>query len=239
LTVKSLFSRFFFKNEEKNVSNFISDKFFYNPKKIELFIQAVTHKSKTFHNKKQSNERFEFLGDAILDAVVADFLCREFPNSDEGQLTRIKSKIVNRKSLSSIGIDMKIRTVLDYDNSRSINLASLEGNALEAIIGAIYLDAGYDQVKKSILKIIISRYGDFTDVLKEEIDFKSKLHIWCQRKRYALEYKVISEKIISGSWDYSIEAYINNKPYGQGRGPNKKVAEQIASKETIELLGGF
>ena len=102
-----------------------------------------------------------------------------------------------------------------------------------------YLDGGYNQVKKSILKIIISRYGDFTDVLKEEIDFKSKLHIWCQRKRYTLEYKVISEKIISGSWDYSIEAYINNKPYGQGRGPNKKVAEQIASKETIELLGGF
>ncbi|MFM6343734.1 MAG: ribonuclease III domain-containing protein, partial [Dolichospermum sp.] len=102
--------------------------------------------------------RLEFLGDAILDAVVAEILFNRFPHDDEGYLTKIKSKIVNRKTLSDIGEAMSIRDVLQFNQSRSINMASLEGNAFEAIIGAIYLDGGLDKVKQSINSFVFRKY---------------------------------------------------------------------------------
>jgi len=229
----------FLNKEEKRVYKFIQREFSYRPKRIDFFIEALTHKSKSKKINSRSNERLEFLGDAILDAIVADFLFIEFPQSDEGKLTRIKSKIVNRASLSMIGVHMQIRKVLIYDDSRPINLESLEGNALESIIGAIYLDGGFYNAKKAVLKIIVSHYGDLASVLKEEIDFKSKLHIWCQRNRLPLEYRLQTEEKIGEKWEYFMEVYIDNKPYGKGKGRTKKFAEQQASKETLELMGEF
>ena len=229
----------FLNKEEKRLYKFIQREFSYRPKRIDFFIEALTHKSKSKKINSTSNERLEFLGDAILDAIVADFLFLEFPQSDEGQLTRIKSKLVNRASLSMIGGQMQIRKVLIYDDSRPINLESLEGNALESIIGAIYLDGGFYKAKKTVLKIIVSHYGDLASVLKEEIDFKSKLHIWCQRNRLPLEYRLQSEEKNGEKWEYFMEVFIDNKPYGKGKGRTKKSAEQQASKETLELMGEF
>ena len=229
----------FLNKEEKRLYKFIQREFSYRPKRIDYFIEALTHKSKSKKINSTSNERLEFLGDAILDAIVADFLFLEFPQSDEGQLTRIKSKLVNRASLSMIGGEMQIRKVLIYDDSRPINLESLEGNALESIIGAIYLDGGFYKAKKAVLKIIVSHYGDLASVLKEEIDFKSKLHIWCQRNRLPLEYRLQSEEKNGEKWEYFMEVFIDNKPYGKGKGRTKKSAEQQASKETLELMGEF
>ena len=145
----------FLNKEEKRLYKFIQREFSYRPKRIDYFIEALTHKSKSKKINSSSNERLEFLGDAILDAIVADFLFLEFPQSDEGQLTRIKSKLVNRASLSMIGGQMQIRKVLIYDDSRPINLESLEGNALESIIGAIYLDGGFYKAKKSLFHITV------------------------------------------------------------------------------------
>jgi ribonuclease-3 len=179
----------------------------------------------------------EFLGDAILDAVVAEHLFLKFPEDDEGFLTKIKSKIVNRKTLSEIGANMGIREVLNYNQTRAINLATIEGNALEAIIGAIYLDGGFDKAKKSLNNYVFRKYLDFNKLILEEIDFKSKLFIWCQKKRLQINFEVISEKHENGQWNYEVKVVINNNEYGFGKGLSKKAAEQEAARETLQLMG--
>ena len=177
------------------------------------------------------------MGDAILDSITAEYLFLKFPENNEGSLTKLKSKIVNRKNLSKLGEDIGIRDVLLYNKSRSINLATLEGNAFEALIGAIYLDGGYDKTKKVLQEYVFKNYLDFNALLAEEFDFKSKLYIWCQRKKLKLNFKLVSVHHEKGQWEYVILTQINNQDYGQGKGQSKKVAEQNASKETFELLG--
>ena len=223
---------------ELKLYRFILSKFGYRPNKIFYFQKAITHKSFLSHSENEySNERLEFLGDAILDSITAEFLFLKFPESNEGALTKLKSKIVNRKNLCKLGQDIGIRDVLLYNNNRSINIATLEGNAFEALVGAIYLDGGYLKVKKVLEQTIFKRYLNFTQLLEEEIDFKSKLFIWCQRKKLSLTFNLLSEEHKNGKWEYSIQAQINQQEYGMGKGSSKKVAEQNASKETFELLG--
>ncbi len=127
-----LFNLFFSKNktkEELALIRFIIKKFGYKPNDLQLFIQAITHKSLSYGEDLNSNERLEFLGDSILDAVVAEFLYHKFPEEDEGYLTKVKAKLVSRKTLGDIGEEMELRTILSYHKKRSINLATLEGNA--------------------------------------------------------------------------------------------------------------
>lgn len=205
---------------------------------ISFFVKAVNHKSILSESKiESSNERLEFLGDAILDAVVAEHLFLKFPDDDEGFLTKLKSKIVNRKTLSEIGENMGIREVLNYNQARAINLSTVEGNAFEAIIGAIYLDGGFEKAKQAINNYVFRKFLDFNKLLTEEIDFKSKLFIWCQKKKLHLEFIVISETHENGIWHYEVKVLINNNEFGFGKGLSKKAAEQIAAKETLQLLG--
>jgi ribonuclease-3 len=225
--------------EELKLIKFIIQRFGYRPKELTYFIKATTHKSFVSSDPSITNERLEFLGDAMLDAFVADFLFKRFKDEDEGYLTRVKSKIVNRKTLSEIGETMGIREILRYNQARSINLSSLEGNAFEAILGAIYLDGGYNSVQNSVENFVFQKYVNLTRLLEEEIDFKSKLFIWCQKKKLNLEFIVLSEINQGGSWEYEIETNINNIKYGRGKGGSKKIAEQEAAKETLQLLGEF
>jgi len=215
-------------------------KFGYRPKNLSLFHEAITHKSIAYsnnHDSDFSNERLEFLGDAILDAVIAEFLFQRFPDQDEGYLTKVKSKVVSRKTLSEIGEELELRSILRYHKGRSINLNSLEGNAFEAIIGAIYLDAGYDVAKKTLNHFIFRNYVDLNKILEEEIDFKSKLFIWSQKRRLALEFRVLREENHQGSWLYEVVVTVNGINYGKGVGSSKKIAEQAAAKETLILMG--
>lgn len=225
--------------EELELIGFILKKFGYRPKELKYFFKAITHKSYRNQEIEFSNERLEFLGDAVLDSVVADYLFVKFEDEDEGYLTRIKSKIVNRKTLSDIGEAMNIREILRYNQARSINLNTLEGNAFEAILGAIYLDGGYDSVKKSVQNFVFRNYVNINRLLEEEIDFKSKLFIWCQKKKLQLSFDVLKEVNTGSGWVYEVEIEINGKKYGRGKGGAKKLAEQVAAKETLELLGEF
>lgn len=225
--------------EELELIGFILKKFGYRPKDLKYFFKAITHKSFRNQEIEFSNERLEFLGDAVLDSVVADYLFVKFEDEDEGYLTRIKSKIVNRKTLSDIGEAMNIRDILRYNQARSINLNTLEGNAFEAILGAIYLDGGYDSVKKSVQNYVFRNYVNINRLLEEEIDFKSKLFIWCQKKKLQLSFDVLKEVNTGSGWVYEVEVEINGKRYGRGKGSAKKLAEQESAKETLELLGEF
>ncbi|MBI1837828.1 MAG: ribonuclease III [Flavobacteriia bacterium] len=237
-----MLSRFYFltskkSKEDLNLIRFILKRFGYRPRKVHYFFEAVTHKSLSNNNAETSNERLEFLGDAILDAVIAEFLYARFPNEDEGYLTKIKAKLVSRKTLSIIAEEMELREVIRYQKGRSINLNTLEGNAFEAIMGAIYLDGGFEAVKSSINHHVFRKYVDLNRLLEEEIDFKSKLFIWSQKKQLKLEFEVISEENLGGTWEYLVQAKVNGASYGQGKGTSKKMAEQAASKETLELMG--
>lgn len=235
------FLNFFFRknksDEQLALIRFVISRFGYRPTNIAVFEKAVTHKSFSNNKEESSNERLEFLGDSIIDAVVAEFLFNRFPDEDEGYLTKIKSKMVSRKTLSDIAEEMEIRTVLRYHKGRSINLNTLEGNAFEAIIGAIYLDGGYDVARKSIRNYVFRNFVDVNKILEEEIDFKSRLFIWSQKNKLGLEFNVISEVNHGNSWEYKVLVVINEHNYGMGNGPSKKIAEQAAAKETLELLG--
>lgn len=225
--------------EDLALIRFFIERFGYRPKKLQLFYEAVTHRSIAFTGtqKEFSNERLEFLGDAILDSIIAEFLFQKFPDEDEGYLTKVKSKVVSRKTLSDIGEELELRSILRYNKGRSINLSSLEGNAFEAIIGAIYLDSGYEVTKKIIHHNIFRKYVDLNKILEEEIDFKSKLFIWSQKRRLGLEFVVLREENNHGTWKYEVMVQVNGTNYGKGAGTSKKIAEQAAAKETLILMG--
>lgn len=225
------------KNDLKLI-RFIIKQFGYRPKKLLLFKIALTHKSISNTSEKLiSNERLEFLGDTIIDAIVADFLYHKFPEEDEGHLTKVKSKMVSRKTLTAIAQSMQISDHIVYQTGRSIRLATLEGNAFEALIGAIYLDSGYEAAKKSINHSVLRSHLDLPTLLEKEIDFKSRLYIWAQKNKLDIEFKLINEKFADGKWNYGVEVFINSNPYGRGSGDSKKSAEQAASKETLQLIG--
>jgi ribonuclease-3 len=237
----NIIQRFFGKKlskEELALSKFMSKRFGHTPKNIDHFVEAITHKSIANQEETEtSNERLEFLGDAIIDAVVAEFLYAKYPDEDEGYLTKIKSKIVSRKNFSEIAENIGLRHILRFQKGRAINISTLEGNAFEAIMGAIFLDGGYKAVKQSLREHILVKYADINRVLKEEIDFKSKLFIWCQKNRLELEFKTLTEENHGGYWKYTMMAVINQKNYGMGSGSSKKIAEQAASRETLQLMG--
>ena len=148
-------------------------------------------------------------------------------------------KIINVCIIYVIGEAMNIREILRYNQARSINLSTLEGNAFEAILGAIYLDGGYESVKKSVQNYVFRNFVNINRLLEEEIDFKSRLFIWCQKKKLQLTFDVLKEVNTGSGWVYEVEVEINQKKYGRGKGSAKKLAEQEAAKETLELLGEF
>ena len=223
--------------EDLFLIRFIINHFGYRPKILRHFTLAVSHSSGDIKDDIESNERLEFLGDAILDAVVAEYLFKKFPGNDEGYLTKLKSKVVNRKTLAFIGEKMQIRAVLNYNQSRNLNIPALEGNAFEAIIGAIYLDGGFEAAKKSLQNHVLRKFVDLNKLLEEEIDFKSRLIIWCQKKRMKIDFIVLDEQHTHGAWEYEVSIQINKRDFGRGRASSKKQAEQVAAKQTLELIG--
>ena len=235
----ALFSRFSRKKdpEDRKIMKFMVNRFGHRPVNVELFKRALTHKSVSNSNDESSNERLEFLGDAVLDSVIAEFLFVKFPEEDEGYLTKVKSKLVSRRTLGMIGREMEICDVLRYNKARSIKLETIEGNAFEALIGAIYLDGGYKSAKRSINQHILKKYVDLNQVLEEEIDFKSKLFIWSQKNRLPIIFEIIEEVNEGSQWRYVVCVKINEQEYGRGVGTSKKRAEQVAARETLELVG--
>lgn len=225
------------KPADQEIERFILKRFGHRVRSIAHFNLALTHKSLINSPQDQSNERLEFLGDTVLDAVVAELLYNRFPDYDEGSLTKIKSKIVNRETLSSIAIGMEIDQILKYNKNRSIKLDSIAGNAFEALVGAIYLDGGFEAVRNSLNRYVFRIYIDLNHLLEEEIDFKSRLFIWSQKQRVAIQFQVIEEENLGSEWLYRVSVVMNQKDFGMGTGTSKKRAEQAAAKQTLELLG--
>ena len=207
------------------------------PGEVDLYHQALRHSSAAVvldSGIKDSNERLEFLGDAILDSIVASYLYANFPHKSEGDLTKMKAKVVSRRNLNSIGRDLQIPTQLDLDLGGQELHMSIIGNAFEALVGAIYLDKGYDFTERVLIKILKKKGINMQ--VHEDVDFKSKLHEWCQKQKKSLSFTMISESQANGKTHYVMEVVVDGKPMGRGEGKSKKSAEQLAAKKACKSI---
>lgn len=225
------------KDDLKLVS-FLNKKLGYRPKNLELFKVALTHKSySNLREGVESNERLEYLGDTVIDLIVAQYLYEQFPNKDEGFLTKVKAKIVNRNMLAEIGGEIGLEKLIRYKSGRSIRISTIEGNAFEALIGALYLDSNFETAKKIFNARIFRNYIDLNQVLEQEIDFKSALLIWSQKNKHSIQFVITEEASKENNYTYTSCVVMNEAEWGMGKGKSKKEAEQQASNETLGLLG--
>lgn len=209
----------------------------FTPAYLPLFKRAFYHKSmnKSKNGYSTSNERLEYLGDSILSAIVAEYLFQKYPAKDEGFLTKMRSKIVKRKTLNSIGEKMGIDIILsEYSNGRLSN--SMLGNALEAIIGAIYLEFGYTKTRNYIIKHILMRYLDIHELEKTDDNHKSILLEWCQKYNKDVNFKLISRLKQNKRDFFTVAVHLDGEDIATAQDFNKKSAEQTASKIAIKKL---
>jgi ribonuclease-3 len=207
------------------------------PGNLHVYRLAFIHSS-IAGEKHQSNERLEFLGDAILGAVIADYLFKKFPYRDEGYLTDIRSKMVSRAQLNEVAHKMGIDKLIQYNKQDAfLSKKSIGGNALEALIGAVYLDGGFDLAKKFILKKMVAPHLDVEEVEITHFNYKSKLLEWAQQSGQALEYKLLQQVKYARHTKFSIAVYINGEEVGRGEDTNKKNAEKSAARDAYGKLG--
>ncbi len=216
--------------EERKIRAWCRQKLGLTPGDLALYRQALRHSSAVPEDRPElpNNERLEFLGDAILDAVVGQFLFNKYPDQGEGFLTRMRSKLVSRHQLNILAKHVEIEKVVESNIGRS-HETSVPGNALEALIGAIFLDKGFDKTNKAVLTLIQAHF-DLKTVEQEDRDNKSRLLEWGQKKKHKVEFRISEEANRSGRGKvYIAEACIDGAVRGTGKGHSKKKAEQDAA----------
>ena len=211
------------------------------PFNLKVYELAIKHSSIAKVNSKglkESNERLEYLGDAILGAIVADYLFKTFPFKEEGFLTEIRARIVNRESLNNLGKKIGLNQVVEYDQNKKGNLShkSLYGDTLEALVGAVYLDKGYRFCSKFVLEKLIIPYFDINEIIRSNPNWKSKIIEWSQKENKDLKFEIIAVKSDKQHREFTAQVYINEEPMATGIGSSKKRAEQSAAQKTCELL---
>jgi ribonuclease-3 len=212
------------------------------PGNLSLYRLAFRHKSVAQNIKKgvkNSNERLEFLGDAVLGSVVAEVLFKLYPFEDEGFLTELRSKIVSRVNLNQLGRKLGFDKLIEFD-TRALNASrqgSLLGDAFEALIGAIYLDKGYDFTKHFLVNHIIKSHIDIHKLEQTETNFKSKLIEWCQRHSKDISFDLIGNLEGENTKLFTVQASVDGEIVGLGKEFSKKNAEKLAAEKACETLG--
>ena len=210
------------------------------PHNIEYYQQALMHKSVAKRNangKPVNNERLEFLGDAILDAVVGDIVYRHFDGKREGFLTNTRSKIVQRETLNKLAQEMGINQLILSSGHTSSHNSYMGGNAFEALVGAIYLDHGYNACMRFMEKRILNQLINLDKVAYKEVNFKSKLIEWSQKNRVNMEFKLLEQKKDeNNSPVFTCQVILEGVEGGRGTGYSKKESQQQAAKQTLDRL---
>jgi ribonuclease-3 len=211
------------------------------PGNLSLYRLAFRHKSVAQNIKKgvkNSNERLEFLGDAVLGSVVAEVLFKQYPYEDEGFLTELRSKIVNRVNLNQLARKLGFDQLIQYDTKmvNSTRQSSLLGDAFEALIGAVYLDKGYDFTRNFLINHIIKSHIDIHKLEQTETNFKSKLIEWCQRHGKDITFELIGNQEGESNKLFTVQAIIEGEIMGSGKEFNKKNAEKLAAEKACEAL---
>jgi len=209
----------------------------FTPKHIEYYRLALMHRSKP-DDVTNSNERLEFLGDAILGAIIAEYLFKKYPYKPEGYLTELRSRIVRRETMNNVALRMGLNKLVQYNqNDKGLSRSHIFGNALEALIGAVYLDQGFANTRKFILNQIIRSYIDLETMESTDTNYKNQLLSWAQRGDKALVFETIDEKNEGTRKLFTVGIMIDGDLVATGTGYNKKDAGQVAAKSAIELLG--
>ena len=218
---------------------------FYNvlgfyPDRIELYREAITHRSSSSRSTKGrwvNNERLEFLGDAILDAIVADILYKKFEHKKEGFLTSTRSRIVQRETLNKLAIELGLDKLIVSSTRNLAHNTNIYGDALEALIAAIYLDQGYRVAKKFVYETLIKQHLDIENVLKSEVDFKSRLIEWGQKNKVDVCFEVTNSSYDEHNNPVFISCVkVADVEIGSGKGYSKKESHQMAAKVAIKKL---
>ena len=229
-----------FSSSRKEFYLFLKDCIGTYPNNLKLYDLAFLHKSASIVDSRGNfvnNERLEFLGDAILSAVIADFLYNRFPQEDEGFLTKTRSKLVNRTFLTKLTNDMGLSVFIDSNTTKKIDSSHIYGDALEALIGAIYLDKGYHASKYFITKKILSNFVDLNEIEQNDLNFKSQLIEWSQKNKKDLEFDTSDEfNERSKQPKFTAVVVVDNKKIGYGTGTSKKEAHQNAARKALAKL---
>jgi ribonuclease-3 len=219
-----------FRKQLRNVLGFV-------PGKAVLYKTALTHRS-VKEGSDQNNERLEYLGDAVLSAIIADFLFKKYPYKEEGFLTEMRSKMVNRNQLNDIAVKMGLKKISYFNKfDGSLKMSQIFGNTLEAVVGAIYLDKGYDKTRQWVIERIIQPYLFMDDLENLEINHKNKLYGWANKNGKNLEFETLDERIEGGRRLFTVGAVVDGELISQGRAYNKKDASQIAAQMAMDKLG--
>lgn len=210
----------------------------FTPVNMSIFKLAFSHKS-TVSEKAyaiQNNERLEYLGDAVLGTIVAEYLFKKYPNSNEGFLTKMRSKIVKRKSLNKIGDKMGLDVLLSEHNQTRLSRSML-GNAVEALVGAIYLERGYHQTKTFVVRKVLRNYVNVHELESFDDNYKSQLLEWCQKNGQSVSYKLLARYKFEKRDRFKVAVMVNGKKVATADDFNKKSAEQTASEKAMLALG--
>ena len=223
-------------NYIQNIKDFqsrLKDILGFSPSDIAIYEKAFIHRSATFTKEdgtRINNERLEFLGDAILDAILSDYLFEKFPAFDEGKLTKIRSRVVNRDVLNNLAVSMGIDTLLVSHINKKYKGKKLYGDALEALIGSVFLDKGYQKTKEFIIRRMLNMHIDLNLLLSTERDYKSQVYQWVQKLNKQIELTFIEDFDQDQKNTFFIcTLLIDHEIFGQGSGTSKREAEQVAS----------
>ncbi len=229
--------RYFF-SKDKKLYRTIKNIFGFYPGNIFLYKLAFLHKSvaQELNGVKISNERLEYLGDAILGSIVAEYLFKLFPYKDEGFLTEMRSKIVSRAQLNKLSLKLGLDKLIQSNRESMNHYKSMQGDAFEAFVGALYLDKGYDFTKNILVNHIIKLHYNIEELQKTEVNFKSRLIEWGQKEKKDVQFKVIDEVGTGFNKQYVVEVSIENNPYAKSSDYSIKGAEKIAAEKAWKKL---
>jgi ribonuclease-3 len=205
----------------------------FRPGNLRLYEMAFIHRSASYvhtDGTRINNERLEYLGDAIIDSILSDYLFHLYPDASEGSLTKTRARIVNRETLNQLGISMGLDRFIVSNLSPSDAPRSLYGNAVEALTGAIFIDRGYDRTRRFFIEKALKQHLDLSAVLSEETDYKSLILEYCQKNKLKISFTFQESSVENGLHPlFSVNLHINNDTVARGEGSTKKEAEQEAS----------
>lgn len=226
--------------KDKAYYRIVDDLFGFVPHNIELYKLALIHKSASLSledGRPINNERLEYLGDAVIECVTSDYLFIEYPDRDEGFMTQLRSKIVSRQSLNALAVRLGLDVHLISHGGAAIAQKHIYGDAFEAMMGAIYLDQGYEFVNRLLINEIYYKYLDLEDLTCSETDFKSRLIEWCQKNHHHFEFRTSGGNIGPGGHPlFHCTVLIDDMEVGHGTGESKKEAEQRSALSVAQTM---
>ncbi len=226
----------FFSKPERNFRKQLRNVLGFSPHHLDLYKTALSHRS-VREGADENNERLEYLGDAVISTIVAHYLFMRYPYKDEGFLTEMRSKMVNRNKLNDIAVKIGLKKITVYNHlDHSLKISQIFGNTLEALAGAVYLDKGYELTQKWVTQRIINPHLYMEDLENLDINQKNKLYGWANKNGKNLEFETIDESIENGRKLFTIGAVIDGVVVSEAKGYNKKDASQIAAQMAIEKL---